>query len=116
MSDEAEVAKNAVENGPFVLKNLIPTLWMVGVAMIGGFVSFWQKVKTGKARAFNLMELVGELITSAFCGLLTFWICRRYGVDEYATAAGVGIAGHMGARGIFLAEQWAERFVGRWKL
>ncbi len=109
MSQEAnDVAKTVVENGPFVAKNIVPTLWMVGVAVLGGLVSFYQKVRAGRARPMNITELLGEIVTSAFAGLITYWICRFYGVNEYLMAAGVAISGHMGARAIFIAEQWIE--------
>lgn len=104
---EIEAAKAAASE-PFTSTNLIPTLWMLAVAALGGVANFYQKVKTGKARAFNVMELVGEILVSAFVGLLTFWICKGYGVNEWLTAAAVGITGHMGSRAIFLAEQWIE--------
>jgi uncharacterized membrane protein (DUF4010 family) len=83
------------------------------VAAAGGAVSFYQKVKAGKVRAFNVTEFIGEIFTSAFVGLVTFWICKYYGVGEYMTAAAVAITGHMGARAIFLAEQFIERRAGK---
>lgn len=104
---EVEAMKSiAVE--PFTLKNLIPTLWMLAIAALGGVANFYQKVKTGKSRAFNVMELVGEVLVSAFVGIVTFWICKGYNVNEWLTAAAVAITGHMGSRAIFLAEQWIE--------
>ena len=105
---EAEAAKQIAEQGPFVWSNLIPTLWMMAVAMAGGVLSFIQKVRDGKARALNFAELAGEMFISAFVGLVTFWICKAFSVDQYLTAAGVGVAGHMGARAIFLLEQYIE--------
>lgn len=103
---DIEVTKAATDGGPFVIKNLIPTLWMLGIAIAGGAVSFYQKVRSGKARAFNMTELLGEMVTSGLVGIVTFWICKAYGVNEYLTAACVAIAGHMGARAIFMVEQW----------
>lgn len=109
---EAEVAKAAAES-VFDWKNLVPTFWFIGVALAGGAVAFYQKVKSGKARAFNVTELLGEMFTSAVVGLVTFWICKGFGVNEYLTAAAVAITGHMGARAIFMAEQWIERRASR---
>lgn len=106
---EFDVTKAATDGGPFVLKNLVPTLWMIGISVAGGIVSFVQKVKAGKARPFNLVELAGEMFISAFVGIVTFWICKYYGVNEYLTAAGVAISGHMGARVLFIMENWIER-------
>ncbi len=99
----------ATNGGPFEVKNLVPTLWMIGVSMFGGVIHFYQKVRTGKSRAFNVVELLGEMLISGFVGIVTFWLCKAYGVNEYLTAAGVAISGHMGARAIFIAEQWLEK-------
>lgn len=112
MSAEQEIAKQALsaaaDGGPFVVKNLIPTLWMLAMALFGGVVSFIQKVRTGKARALNLAEFVGEMLISGFVGIVTYWICAAFAVNPYLTAAGVAISGHMGARAIFLIEQFIE--------
>ena len=102
---EAEVAKQVAEQGPFVWGNLIPSLWMMLIAMAGGYVSFRRKMAAGVARGVNITEFIGEMVTSAFVGLATFWICRGFDVNPWLTAAGVAISGHMGARAIFLAEQ-----------
>lgn len=110
---EVELAKQAAESGPFVMSNLVPSLWMALIAMAGGYVSFRQKIKKGTARVVNLTEFVGEMFTSALVGLATFWICRGFDVNPWLTAAGVAISGHMGARAIFLAEKWLEEFVDR---
>ena len=106
---EVEIAKHAAETGPFVWSNLWPTIWMIAVAAFGGAVSFIQKVKTGKARALNIAEFVGEILIAAFAGLVTGWICAAFNVNLFLTYAGVAISGHMGARAIFIFEQWAEK-------
>jgi hypothetical protein len=91
---------------------LLTYLWVVFLSAWGGFVSFWRKLKTGKARAFNVMELIGELVTSAFAGMLTFWLCEAANIDQLLTAAFVGIAGHMGSRAIAQMENWASKRFG----
>ena len=111
---ETEIAKVAVESGPFTIQNLIPTLWMAAIGAAGGLMSFYGKVQTGKVRAFNLTELVGEIVVSALVGLITFWICKGFNVNEWLTAAGVAISGHMGARAIFLLEQSLEKKADTW--
>lgn len=108
---EIEAVKGAISD-PFSAKSLIPTLWMVLIAALGGVANFYQKVRMGKARAFNIMELVGEVLVSAFVGLVTFWICKGYGVSEWLTAAAVAITGHMGSRAIFIGEQLLEKKLG----
>lgn len=111
--DLNNVAEVATDTGPFAAKNLIPSLWMAGIAAAGGAVNFYHKIQTGQVRAFNLTEFVGEIVTSGFVGVLTFWICKAFAVNEWATAAGVAIAGHMGARAIFLIEKYIEQKAGK---
>ena len=102
---ETEAAKQLAEQGPFVWSNLVPSLWMMLIAMAGGYVSFRRKIASGAARGVNITEFIGEMVTSAFVGLATFWVCRGFDVNPWLTAAGVAISGHMGARAIFMAEQ-----------
>ncbi len=91
--------------------SLLTYAWVFAISLLGGLVSFIQKVKAGQARAFNFMELLGELATSAFAGVLTFWLCKAGGLSELMTAAFVGICGHMGSRMIFKLEKLVERWV-----
>ena len=112
---EAEIAKAVAENGPFALSNLVPTMWMAAIAAAGGYVNFRQKMKAGNVRAWNFTEFVGELVISSIAGVITFWICKGFGVNEWLTAAGVAISGHMGARLFFLAEKTAEELAAKVK-
>jgi len=82
--------------------------WVFGLSALGGVVSFIRKFKEGHVRAFNFVEFVGELVTSAFAGVITFWLCEWAKIPPLMTAALVGIAGHMGSRAIFLLEKWVE--------
>lgn len=88
--------------------SLLTYAWVVGLAMTGGLVSFMRKVKEGKARAFNFTELLGEIVTSGFAGILTFWLCEAAEFNPLVSASLVGISGHMGSKVIYLLEQWAE--------
>lgn len=98
------------EKGPAAY-SLITYLWVFGLAMLGGAVSFIRKARQGHVRWFNLAELVGEVITAAFSGVLTFWICEWAAIDPLLTAAFVGVSGHMGSRALFMFEgMLANRF------
>ena len=110
---EVEAAKAAV-NGPFEWSNIIPTLWMLLIAAAGGFVSFYGKIKAGNTTVFNLVEMIGEIFISAAVGLVTFWVCKGTGVNEWLTAAAVAISGHMGTRGIGLLENALKKKADTW--
>lgn len=84
---------------------------MLGTALLGGLVSWYAKVKRGELRGWSLMQLIGELSTSAFAGLLCFWLCEFANTPQLVTVSLVGIAGHMGTRAISAFEAYAEK---RW--
>lgn len=84
---------------------------MLGIAILGGLVSWIAKVKKGEIAAWSLLNLIGELATSAFAGLIAFWLCEAVGMSSIYTAPLVGIAGHMGPRAIAAFENFAQR---RW--
>lgn len=84
----------------------------LGVALLGGFVSWYSKVRQGVLPATSINHLVGELCTSAFAGLVTFWICEWSSFPPLLTAALTGIMGHMGTRGVSMLEEWATRKFG----
>lgn len=99
------------EKGPAAY-SLFTYLWVFGLAMLGGLVSFMRKARQGHTRWFNLAELVGEIVTAAFAGVLTFWVCEWSGIDPLLTAAFVGVSGHMGSRAVFMFEQMMANKLG----
>lgn len=87
------------------ITTLITWLWVVGMSLLGGLVSFMRKVKAGHARAWNFTEFVGEIATAALVGIITFNLCRWLTYPPSLTAALVGIASHMGSRALFKLER-----------
>jgi len=45
-------------------------VWVFGLAILGGVVSFMRKLQDGHAKVFNLVEFFGEIVTSAFAGVI----------------------------------------------
>ena len=80
-------------------------------SIIGGLVSFYGKVRAGVARWLNLHELIGEMATSAFFGVSVGLACEWLNAPLALTFAVVGVAGHMGSRGIFIAEKVMQKGV-----
>jgi len=101
--NETEIAKEVIKDPTSY--TWLAYLWVVFLSVWGGVVSYVQKVKNGIIHRFSVTELVGELVTSAFMGVLTFWLCEWARLSPLLTAAFVGVSGHMGSRGLFLLEQ-----------
>lgn len=88
-----------------------PTTWSLatwalatGMAVAGGFVNWYSKVKQGHTRVFNFVELIGEICTSMLCGVGVFMILASYDQAIGVCAASAGLGGHMGTRLLFLIE------------
>ncbi|SRR5258705_4690154 len=78
--------------------------WVFLLAGLGGLVSFARRVKGGQSHPWNIAEFIGEIATSAFGGLITFYLCEAAQLNPLVTAALVGISGHMGSRAIYQFE------------
>lgn len=102
------------EKIPFftTIADLLTYAWVFGLAMLGGAASFVRRVRNGEAKYSNIVELIGELVVSAFAGLVTFFLCRTAGFDEMLTAAFIAISGHMGTRIIFKFEAYLVKKFG----
>jgi len=83
--------------------------WVIGLSIWGGFVSYLRKVNTGKLHKWSITELVGEIVTSALMGVITFWICEWATVPPLLSAAFIAVSGHMGSRGLFLLENYMRK-------
>lgn len=95
-------------NDPFGFPALT-YIWVIFISGLGGAVSFMKKLRHGEVRVFNITEFIGEIVTSAFAGMITFWLCKSANLDPMLSAALVGISGHMGGRAIYLFEKFLEK-------
>jgi hypothetical protein len=87
---------------------LITYLWVIGLSLGGGLVSYMHKLQLGVRRPFSIIEFIGELVTSGFTGVITYFLCQSSGISPLLTAVFVGISGHMGSRALFLIERMIE--------
>lgn len=94
------------------LADFFTYLWVFGLASLGGAASFVRRVRSGQAKYSNIVELIGELVVSAFAGLVTFFLCQSADFDDMLTAAFVAISGHMGTRIIFMFEAYLLKRFG----
>lgn len=88
---------------------VITYLWVLLLSIWGGAVSFYRKMRDGHTRAFNVVEFIGEITTSALCGLITFYFAESASINQVTTAALVAISGHMGSRLLFQMERVLEK-------
>jgi len=88
--------------------------WVYGISALGGVAGYIRKVRSGVVVRFSLTEAVGEVVISAFVGVVTFFACEYWQVPQVLSAAIIGVAAHMGSRAILAFETVAERAFQRW--
>jgi hypothetical protein len=86
------------------------TTWLLAISMAssGGIINWISRIKQGKTRAFNIIELIGEVFTSGFVGVGVFMVLESIGQPIGLCAAAAGIGGHMATRLLFLIERLIE--------
>lgn len=97
-----------------------PTNWGIavwvlatGMSVAGGLVNWYARVKSGHTRAFNVLELLGEIFTSGFVGVGVFMALQAIDQPLGICAASAGIGGHMSTRLLLLIEKWFEAWSER---
>lgn len=90
---------------------MITYLWVFGLATLGGFVSFIKKVVQGGQWKFG--EFIAEVATSAFAGVVTFYLCQWADISQVGTAALVGIAGHSSSKAIAAFDDILTSILGK---
>ena len=61
--------------------------WVFIVAAWGGLVNYNRKRRNGDIPRFSITEFIGELMTSAFAGMVTFFLCEAAQLDPMLAAA-----------------------------
>lgn len=90
--------------------------FILAVSLAGGIVNYIRRARNGDIPTLGIAGLIGELATSAFSGVLTFWACEYWNVPPLVTAGLTALAGHAGGNAIVWAEsitkRKVEKFVG----
>lgn len=91
--------------------NWAAATWVLALSMAvgGGVVNWYARIKRGPVRAFNFIELIGEILTSGLVGLGIFMLLSSWGQPAGACAAAAGVSGHMATRILFAIERVIER-------
>lgn len=91
--------------------SLITYAWMIGLAVWGGMVRYFQRINAGHD-CFRWFAFGGEIIASGFFGIITFYLAKSADIDSLVTAAMVGVSGHMGVTINYYVRQFVQRRLG----
>lgn len=86
---------------------------IIGISTVGGIVNWYARLRKGDLQTGGVSGFIGELTTSAFAGVLTFWLCEYFSLSPLLGAAAAGLAGHAGGRGIIWMEAISRRRIER---
>lgn len=89
-------------------------LWVIILSAWGGIASYIRKVRCGIIARFSLVEIIGDIVISAFVGVVTFLLCDSAGIPQGLSAAIIGVSAHMGSRAIFAFEVAADNAFKKW--
>ena len=78
--------------------------WIVFLSILGGLAAFVRKMRDQQARAWNLAELIGEIVISGLAGVIVAHLCQWQQFPEPLMYALTGIGAHMGSRALFKLE------------
>ena len=79
--------------------------WVLALAIWGGLVRVIREEKYGTKTWPQLLRIfLVEMFTSAFVGVITFYLCEASNIQPLYTAALTSTAGWMGVRAMSLAE------------
>lgn len=93
--------------------DLLTYFWVFALSAWGGSVRFARKVKAKEMSLGRaLRSLLVEMMTSAFAGVVTFFLCEGTGITGLWTAVLVAVAGHMGGRALEPLEALYKRWIG----
>jgi hypothetical protein len=81
---------------------------MIFISFLGGVTSWYRRVKNGHARAFNIVELIGEMAISGLMGFTGFVVADWYFDSHSIAAAAAGMSAHFATRILFSAEGLIE--------
>lgn len=94
-------------------------LLFAAIGVMGGLVArlqYWAGGEQPHCLKCALFRLLADLLTSAFCGILIFWISAHFELSGVIAAALAGICGHMGSRSLFLLERLISNKLARYAL
>lgn len=84
------------------------------LSLAGGVTSYIRKRKAGLITKFNGLEFIGDMLISGFIGVLTYLVCKGVGLNEFLTAASIGVASHMGTRAIVFVEELLPKIIEKY--
>lgn len=90
--------------------------YVIFLSLAGGLGAFIMRLNQStepKPLHVIFVKLLGELFLSGFAGLITFLLCKEFGLSTNMTAVAVAISGHLGGNTIILISDYLKDFFNK---
>lgn len=90
--------------------------YVIFLSLAGGLGAFIMRLNQStepKPLHVIFVKLLGELFLSGFAGLITFLLCKEFGLSSNMTAVAVAISGHLGGNTIILISDYLKDFFNK---
>lgn len=104
MARAGDVAAQAAPHKSILDYPLRDLLFICLMITLGGFASWYNKVRRGELAATNMFALFGEAAVSALAGLMFGLLTDALGAPFSVVVAAAGLGGHAGARALTAIE------------
>lgn len=87
--------------------------YVIFLSLAGGLGAFIMRLNQStepKPLHVIFVKLLGELFLSGFAGLITFLLCKEFGLSSNMTAVAVAISGHLGGQYDYINLRLLKRF------
>ena len=84
--------------------SLATWLIVMGMSLLGGFTSYYRRVKAGMPAAISFIEILGEAALCVMMGFCGFLFADWWFNDQRISIASSGLAAHFAVRLLFGAE------------
>lgn len=103
MNEELKTASDVARDPASV--SVATYVLLVVVSFLGGVVRVIREVNLGnKTKKQVVMVFLGEMVTSLFVGMITFFLCQDAGFSPWKTATLVSIGSFMGGKVLVVLE------------
>ena len=91
---------------------VITYIWSFVIAVWGGLVRYLLSRQDQQWKGFRWVDLLVQVITSGFAGILALLLIKWAGINETIGAVVIAIAGHAGGETIRYIRSLVERWYG----
>jgi len=103
MEEELKTAGKVISDPASI--SMITYAWVILLAVWGGLIRVMREIKFGEKSAAEMTWIFFvEILTSAFVGVLTFYLCTASDIQPLYTAVLTSTSGWMGVRALAVFE------------